>query len=148
MRGRFTSLLVLIGLLFGIVVMPTMAHAVSSSPVHASEMLPFQEVEEADHSHSQGADKDMPCHAVTHHHCRIALQLGAPRINLKGLPKDALLRPAATPQRVSRRQAPPAAHPLTRAVPPRGGDRDCTNVGVGTKGAGGVGVGGGGSLKK
>lgn len=112
MRVRFTSLLVLIGLLFGIVVMPTMAHAVSSSPVHASEMLPVQEVEEADHSHSQDADKDMPCHAVTHHHCSIALQLDAPRINLNGLTKDALLRPAATTPLVSRSQAPPLDPPL------------------------------------
>jgi hypothetical protein len=112
MRGRFTSLLVLFGLLFGIVVMPTLAHAVSSSPAHANEMLAVQEIEEADHSHSQGADKDMPCHAVSHHHCSIALQLEAPRINLSGLGRDALLHPAATTPLVSRSQAPPLDPPL------------------------------------
>lgn len=112
MRGRFTSLLVLIGLLFGIVVMPTMAHAASSSPVHGNEMLAVQEIEEADHSHSQGTDKDIPCHAVSHHHCSIALQLDAPRINLNGLTKDALVHPAATTPLVSRSQAPPLDPPL------------------------------------
>jgi hypothetical protein len=112
MRGRFTSLLVLIGLLFGIVVMPAMAHAANSSPVHGNEMLTVQEIEEADHSHSQGADKDMPCHAVSHHHCSIALQLEAPRINLSGLGRDALLHPAATTPLVSRSQAPPLDPPL------------------------------------
>ena len=112
MRGRFISLLVLFGLLFGIVVMPTMAHAGSSSPVHGNEMLAIQEIEEADHSHSQGADKDMPCHAVSHHHCSVALQLDAPRINLSRLAKDALLHPAATTPLVSRSQAPPLDPPL------------------------------------
>lgn len=111
-RGRFTSLMVLVGLLFGIVVMPTMAHAVSSSSSHGSEMLAVEEIEEADHSHSQGTDKDMPCHAVGHHHCSMALQLDAPRINLNGLIKDALVPPAATAPLVSRSQAPPLNPPL------------------------------------
>ena len=112
MRGRFTSLLVLVGLLFGIVVMPTMAHAAISSPGHGNEILAVQEIEEADHSHSQGADKDVPCHAVSHHHCSVALQLDAPRINLSKLAKDALLHPAATTPLVSRSQAPPLDPPL------------------------------------
>lgn len=112
MLGRFTSLLILIGLLFSIVVMPTMAHAVSSGPVHGNEILAVQEIGEADHSHSQGADKDMPCHAVSHHHCSIALQLDTPRINLNGLTTDALVRPAATTPLISRSQAPPLDPPL------------------------------------
>lgn len=112
MRGSVTSLLVLIGLMFGIVAMPTMAHAVTSSPVHGIDMLSVEAVEEADHSHSQGGDKDMPCHAVSHHHCSMALQLDAPRINLSGLAKDALLHPAATTLLVSRSQAPPLNPPL------------------------------------
>lgn len=112
MRGRFTSLLVLIGLFFGVVVMPVVAHASGNSPVHASEMLDVHEIEDADHSHSQGADKDMPCHAVSHHHCSVALQLDAPRISLNALSKGALVRPAATTPLTSRSQAPPLDPPL------------------------------------
>ena len=110
MRGRFTSIVVLIGLLFGIVVMPTMAHAIGSG--HGSEMLAVEGIEEADHSQSQGADKDMPCHALGHHHCSMALQLDAPRINLSALSKGALVRPAATTPLLSRSQAPPLDPPL------------------------------------
>jgi hypothetical protein len=112
MRGRFTSLLVLIGLLFGIVVMPTMAHAVSGGS-HGSEMLAVEEIEETGHSHSQGADKDMPCHAVSHHHCSIALQVDPTAINLNGLTKNALVHPAAITPLFSRSQAPPLNPPLT-----------------------------------
>ena len=111
MRGRFTSLLVLIGLFFGIVVMPVIAHASGNSPVHASEMLDIHEIDAADHSHSQGADKDMPCHAVNHHHCSVALQLDAPRIKLSALTKDALVRPTVSTPLSSRSQAPPLEPP-------------------------------------
>ena len=112
MRGRFTSLLLLIGLFFGVIVMPVIAHASGNNPVHASEMLDVHEIDVADHSHSQGSDKDMPCHAVTHHHCSVALQLDAPRINLSAQSKGALVRPAATTPLASRSQAPPLDPPL------------------------------------
>lgn len=112
MRSRFTSLMVLIGLLFGIVVMPTLAHAAISGSAHGSEMLAVEEVGEADHSHSQGPDKDIPCHAAGHHHCSMALHLDAPRINLNGLTKSALVHPAAATPLVSHSQAPPLDPPL------------------------------------
>ncbi|NCU11054.1 MAG: hypothetical protein GXC70_02645 [Sphingomonadaceae bacterium] len=112
MRGRFTSLLVMIGLFFSVIVMPVIAHASGNNPVHASEMLDVHEIEDADHSHSQGSDKDMPCHAVSHHHCSVALQLDAPRIGLNRLAKGALVRPAATTPLASRSQAPPLDPPL------------------------------------
>lgn len=112
MRGRFTSLLVLIGLFFGVVVLPVVAHASGISPVHASEMLDVHEIDNADHSHSQGADKDMPCHAVSHHHCSVALQLDAARISQNGLNKGALVHPATTTRLLSRSQAPPLDPPL------------------------------------
>ncbi|HPV66851.1 MAG TPA: hypothetical protein PLU56_01080 [Sphingorhabdus lacus] len=115
MRGRFTSLLVLIGLFFGIVVMPALAHANDHSSVHASEMLDVHEVgpeiEDADHSQPASGDSDMPCHAVSHHHCSIALQLDAPRINLSGLAKALLIAPSATTPLLSRSQAPPLDPP-------------------------------------
>ena len=111
MRGSFTSLLVLFGLFFGMIVMPVIAHASGNSAVHAGEMLDIHEIDAADHSHSQGADKDMPCHAVNHHHCSVALQLDAPRISLNGLSKGALVRPSATTPLLSRSQAPPLEPP-------------------------------------
>jgi hypothetical protein len=115
MRGRFTSLLVLIGLFFGIVVMPAMAHASGHSPVHASEMLDVHEIgpeiEDADHPQSTGGDTDMPCHAVSHHHCSVALHLDAPHIGLSGLSKALLVRPASTTPLLSRSQAPPLDPP-------------------------------------
>lgn len=112
MRGRFLSLLVSFGLFFSIVVAPVMAHASVISPVIAGEMLDVQEIEDADHKHSQGSDKDMPCHAVSHHHCGAALPFDAPRIGLNGLSKAALVHPAATTPLTSRSQAPPLDPPL------------------------------------
>lgn len=109
--GRIAPFLVLIGLFLGVIAMPAMAHVGTYGPVHASEMLDVHEVDDADHQHSQGSDKDMPCHAVSHHHCSIALQLEAPRIKLNGLAKDTLVRPAATTPLTSRSQAPPVQPP-------------------------------------
>ena len=111
MRGRFASILVLIGLFFGVIVMPAMAHASGHSPVHASEMLDVHEIGEADHSPPASGDTDMPCHAVSHHHCSVALQLNAPHINLNGLAKALLVRPASTTPLLSRSQAPPLDPP-------------------------------------
>lgn len=111
MRGRYTSLLVLIGLFFGIIVMPAIAHASGHSPVHASEMLDVHEIGEADHSPPASGDTDMPCHAVSHHHCSVALQLDAPRIGLSRLSKALLLRPASTTPLLSHSQAPPLEPP-------------------------------------
>lgn len=111
MRGRISSLLVLIGLLFGIVVMPAMAHASSHEPAHATEILDVREIGEAEHSGSNGAEKDMPCHAATHHHCSIALQLDAPRISLSRLAKSPLVRPASTAPLRSQSHAPPLDPP-------------------------------------
>ena len=115
MRGRFTSLLVLIGLFFGIVVMPAMAHASGHSPVHASEMLDVHEIgpeiDDAVHSQPARVDTDMPCHAVSHHHCSVALHLDGPRIGLSGLSKALLAPPTSTTPLLSRSQAPPLDPP-------------------------------------
>ncbi len=115
MQVRFTSLLVLIGLFFGIVFMPALAHASDHSPDHAIEMLDVHEVspeiEDVDHSKPANGDTDMPCHAVSHHHCSIALQLDAPRINVSGLTKAQLVAPSATTRMHSHSQAPPLDPP-------------------------------------
>lgn len=112
MRGRFTSLLVVLGLFFGVVIAPVIAHASDQSPVHAIELVGDLEIGDADHQHSQGSDKDMPCHAVSHHHCSIALHLDTLRISLNTLAKDALVRPGTATPLTSRSQAPPLDPPL------------------------------------
>ena len=112
MKGRIASLLVLIGLFFGVVAMPAIAHANGDSAAHASEVLDVHEANDADHTGSQGADKDIPCHTVSHHHCSVALHLDGPSIVLNGLTKNALLRPAAATTLTSRSQAPPLDPPL------------------------------------
>lgn len=112
MLGRISSLLVLVGLVFGVLVMPMVAHASTNGPLHASEMVDDHEIVDADHSHSRGDDKDVPCHAVSHHHCSIALRLDGPRIAVNTLTQGALLRPGASAPLVSRSQAPPLDPPL------------------------------------
>jgi hypothetical protein len=109
MRERLTSLLVMMALFFGVAVMPAIAHAGEHGPAHAGEMLDIHDIDEADHS--QGADKDMPCHAVSHHHCSVALQLDGPRIAQIGLSKSLLMRPGSTEPLLSRSQAPPLDPP-------------------------------------
>ena len=110
MPRRFASLLVLFGLLFGIVFMPVIAHA-SENPAHAAEMLEISETGDVEDTGTRGSDKDVPCHAASHHHCSVALQLGAPRINLNGLATALLLHPASTAALASHSQAPPLEPP-------------------------------------
>lgn len=112
MLGRLSSLLILIGLFFGVLVMPMIAHASTNSAAHASEMIDDHEIVDADHSRSQGDDKDIPCHGISHHHCSIALRLDGPRIDVNALSRGAILRPAATAPLASRSQAPPLDPPL------------------------------------
>lgn len=106
MPRRFASLLVL----FGIVFMPVIAHA-SKNPAHAAEMLEISETGDVEDTGTRGSDKDVPCYAAGHHHCSVALQLSAPRINLNGLATALLLHPASTAALVSRSQAPPLEPP-------------------------------------
>ena len=111
MRVRITSLLVLIGLFFGTFVMPAMAHASGHSPVHAGEMVDVHEISDADHSKPTNGDSDMPCHAVSHHHCSVALPFNPPRLSLSSVPKAMLVRPASTSALASHSQAPPLDPP-------------------------------------
>lgn len=112
MLGRFTSLLIFFGLLFSVVVAPVMAHASDHRSLYGSESVDIQEADDAQHKHSQGSDKNMPCHAVSHHHCGAALPFDTPRIGLSGLSKAMLMRPAVTLPPVSHSQAPPLDPPL------------------------------------
>lgn len=112
MQGRFTSFLVFVGLFFSIVVAPAIAHASDIGPGHSNEMLDLREIDGADHKHSRDAGKDVPCHAVSHHHCSAAMPFNAPRVSGSGLSKSALVPPATTAPMTSRSQAPPLEPPL------------------------------------
>ncbi len=112
MQDRWISLLVFFGLFFGLVVAPVMAHASEHGARHASAMVDVHEINDVDHKHSQGSDKGIPCHAVSHHHCGIALSFDSSPIGLNRLSKAARLRPAAMMPFVSRSQAPPLDPPL------------------------------------
>lgn len=112
MRGRFASLLVFFGLFLSVVVAPAMAHASDNRPAQTGEMRVAHDIDDADHEHSQGSDNDMPCHAVSHHHCGVALPFDLPGLGLGALAKSALVRPAATTPLPSRSQAPPLDPPL------------------------------------
>lgn len=111
MRGRFACLLVLVALFFGVVAMPAIAHASGHSAVHSAEVLDAHGWDDAGHSESQDGGKDMPCHAVSHHHCSVALELDSPRIDATGLTKAVLGQPTATASLSSRSQAPPLDPP-------------------------------------
>ncbi len=112
MKARLASLMVLFGLLCGVVVMPAIAHASEVHAAHGVNASAAVETEPADHKHPQGGDDDMPCHAVSHHHCSVALHLDGPRIDLNGIAKGSLMRPTATAPLISRSQAPPLDPPL------------------------------------
>lgn len=115
MLGRYSSLLVLIGLFFSVFAMPGIAYASGSSPVSAIGTLDgyASDVHESGKADPfKGTDKGAPFHAVGHHHCSIALHLDAPQIKLTALANGELVRPMATTPLASHSQAPPLDPPL------------------------------------
>jgi len=78
MQGRITSLLLVFAILFGTVIMPTIAHAQAASASHSAEFLEIHEHDGASGQDTQEEDGDKPCHAVAHHHCSIALRVDTP----------------------------------------------------------------------
>ena len=77
MKVRFVSLLLLLAVLIGTVVMPETGHAEGMLARHASEVLNIEDhVDAATEQHNkQGSN--VPCHAVVHHHCSIAIKTDA-----------------------------------------------------------------------
>lgn len=111
MRGGFLSLLLALGLFVGFAIMPAIAHTGDFGAAHSSELTVVQETVDADHSHPSGSSKDMPCHAVSHHHCGVALHHDLPHPRVSGLLKDSRVHSAAISALVSRSQAPPLNPP-------------------------------------
>jgi hypothetical protein len=111
MRGRFTSLFIFLGLFLSIVVAPAIAHANDHGLIHAGELADVHEIDLADHEDQTGSDKEQPCHAISHHHCGVALSFDAPRVGLNTITKAATVPPASTTPLLSRTQAPPLDPP-------------------------------------
>ena len=111
MRGRIISLLVLIGLLFGAAVMPAMAEASGHLPAHGGDVLNTHAVDDDHQSLPDSDGKDMPCHAVGHHHCSIALEQDGPRIALSAFSRALKEPPALAAPLLSRSLAPPLDPP-------------------------------------
>jgi hypothetical protein len=111
MRGRFTSLLVFLGLFVSIVVAPAIAHASDHVSIHAGELVDVHEIDLADHEDQTGSDKEQPCHAISHHHCGVALSFDVPRVGMNTITKAATVPPASTTPLLSRTQAPPLDPP-------------------------------------
>lgn len=78
MQGKIISLFLVFALLFGTVIMPTVAHAQAASASHAEEFLDIHELDSDAGQDTRDDDDEKPCHAVTHHHCSFALRVDAP----------------------------------------------------------------------
>jgi hypothetical protein len=111
MRGRIISLLVLMGLLFGAAVMPTMAEAGGHLPAHAGDVLDIHAVEDVHQPLPDRDGKDMPNHTISHHHCSIAMEQDGPRIALSSLSKALRQPPASAAPLLSRSLEPPLDPP-------------------------------------
>lgn len=93
-RGRIFALLMLIGILFGILLSPTAAHAQISSIVPAGEVVTIHESTPTSVVGAAHKAPDVPEKPATHHHCTIALEVIAPAIFIAAEIRDGLLRPA------------------------------------------------------
>jgi hypothetical protein len=116
MHGRWNSLLLFFGLFLSIIVAPIMAHASDHNPVSSSELANVHEADFSDHEHHegsdhQGSDNDQPCHAVSHHHCGVALSSNASSVTITRISKSLMVPPASSTAKLSRSQAPPLNPP-------------------------------------
>lgn len=110
-RGRLISFLLLIGILFGGVLSPAMAHAPDSGVLHVGEVLDVHEdAAPAAHDPTEKAPT-MPEQPASHHHCTIALEVTAPSILAELELREAQFRPALSRVLASYAQAPPTEPP-------------------------------------
>lgn len=110
-RGRFLSFLVLIGILFGGVVAPAVAHERGAEFGHAGEVLDIHEATSTAAHDPTGKVPDMPGQPATHHHCTIALEVVAPAVVPASRMSEALPSPAISRSLASLAQAPPTEPP-------------------------------------
>ena len=111
MQGRITALFLVFAILFGSVIMPTIAHAQAASASHSEEFLELHEHEEAGDQDTQKQDGDKPCHAVAHHHCSIALRVEADAMAMPSTKLQNSFVPSSPAGLNSFSQAPPTEPP-------------------------------------
>jgi hypothetical protein len=109
MLGRLASLFTIFVLLFGTVILPSIAHA--HAPDHVEESFVSHEHEAPINSNGTSDDGEQPSHTVAHHHCSFAIGVDANHI--KELPvyqgnKTRIVSSTAMP---SWSQAPPTQPP-------------------------------------
>jgi hypothetical protein len=111
MRGKLTILILMFAILFGTVIMPTIAHAQAAAIGHESEIVEAHEHDASGAQDQQGSDTDKPCHAVAHHHCSAALKTDVTA--LASMPFLSQIRaiPLSSLKMTSLAQAPPTEPP-------------------------------------
>jgi hypothetical protein len=111
MMARVLLLFLLaVGLAFGGVESPSMAHA--ALPESAAIAVTDAGVQaEAAHRDHAPDDKNSPCHAMVHHHCSVGLDAGAPVIAESLSLARVALRPRDSAILSSLAQAPPLQPP-------------------------------------
>jgi hypothetical protein len=93
MRRQIISMLLLFAVLIGSIVMPERSHAQDLLAGHSSEILNFEDHVDAATRQKDKQGGDVPCHAVAHHHCTIAIRTDAevPAVGIWSA--DALMMP-------------------------------------------------------
>jgi len=109
MLSRIASLLVIFALLFGTVILPSVAHA--AAPEHSEEAFERHEHDAGSHSDKNDDEGDQPCHAVTHHHHSFALGIGSDGLGTQLANKENKGRPVSSVAKPSWSQAPPTQPP-------------------------------------
>lgn len=77
MRAQIISMLLLFAVLIGSLVMPVSSHAEGMPAGHASEVLNIEDHVDAVTGQHDKKSGDVPCHAIAHHHCSIAVKTDA-----------------------------------------------------------------------
>lgn len=111
MRAMLTSLMLVFAILFGSVVMPTIAHAQAAQAGYIAEAVDSHEHDVSSDEGSQEPDGDKPCHAVAHHHCSAALRAELPPLAMFGLSSQLKAIGVSPAKMASLSQAPPTEPP-------------------------------------
>jgi len=111
MLGRLASLSIVFVLLFGTVILPSIAHA--QAPEHTGESFEAHEHGASSDSDKKSDESDKPCHAVTHHHCSFAVGVEAGQIKELATYLGNRTRPGSSDVMPSWSQAPPTQPPST-----------------------------------
>lgn len=109
MLSRIASLIVIFALLFGTVILPSVAHA--AAPEHSEESFERHEHEAGSHSDKNDDEGDQPCHAVMHHHHNFALGSDFDTLGNQLSNKEGKIRPVSSVAKPSWSQAPPTQPP-------------------------------------